>query len=601
MNKTKEASIKIEYITPAILYTAFMAGGKSIIEQKDYLNKINVFPVPDADTGTNMASTMRFVMQNSRVYNSLKETMNSIADSALSGARGNSGIIFAQFIHGIREEIANRKKLDKRSFVDTINKAVEYVYDSIVEPTEGTIITVIEDWSKAVEQYHEDAEDFSELMRRSYQRAKTSLKDTPKKLKILAENHVVDAGAQGFVNFLEGILNQIKKKKLVLEVDTDIQIDNTKFDHSIEKSDIIEYRYCTEAIITDSSSSLTDLRDMLKSFGDSVILAGSASKLHLHIHTNQPGELFQKIKDIGTIEHTKVDDMQRQYQVSHNRKYPIALVTDSASDLPQEMIEKYQIQVIPFKINFGDNIFLDKLTLQPEQFYNMLKSEKVMPKSSQPDLQFVRNFYDHLTTYYDKIIAVHISRQLTGVCNTTEKIAREYDDKQIAVIDSRHLSASEGLITMRIARAIDNGESYESILQQTEKWVKKTNILTDIDSLKYMVKGGRVSPLKGFIAKMINLKPIVTVDKDGKGIAFGKSFSRRGNMKKIINLVAQASDKHNIWNYAIVHSQNISRAQQYADKLEEIIGKPPAYIVDISPVVGVHNGLRTVAVTYMFE
>lgn len=601
MNKTKEASIKIEYITPAILYTAFMAGGKSIIEQKDYLNKINVFPVPDADTGTNMASTMRFVMQNSRVYNSLKETMNSIADSALSGARGNSGIIFAQFIHGIREEIANRKKLDKRSFVDTINKAVEYVYDSIVEPTEGTIITVIEDWSKAVEQYHEDAEDFSELMRRSYQRAKTSLKDTPKKLKILAENHVVDAGAQGFVNFLEGILNQIKKKKLVLEVDTDIQIDNTKFDHSIEKSDIIEYRYCTEAIITDSSSSLTDLRDMLKSFGDSVILAGSASKLHLHIHTNQPGELFQKIKDIGTIEHTKVDDMQRQYQVSHNRKYPIALVTDSASDLPQEMIEKYQIQVIPFKINFGDNIFLDKLTLQPEQFYNMLKSEKVMPKSSQPDLQFVRNFYDHLTTYYDKIIAVHISRQLTGVCNTTEKIAREYDDKQIAVIDSRHLSASEGLITMRIARAIDNGESYESILQQTEKWVKKTNILTDIDSLKYMVKGGRVSPLKGFIAKMINLKPIVTVDKDGKGIAFGKSFSRRGNMKKIINLVAQASDKYNIWNYAIVHSQNISRAQQYADKLEEIIGKPPAYIVDISPVVGVHNGLRTVAVTYMFE
>ncbi|MCF7886501.1 MAG: DegV family protein, partial [Candidatus Marinimicrobia bacterium] len=263
--------------------------------------------------------------------------------------------------------------------------------------------------------------------------------------------------------------------------------------------------------------------------------------------------------------------------------------------------EKYQIQVIPFKIIFGDNLFIDKLTLQPDQFYNMLQSEKVMPKSSQPDIQYIRNFYDHLTTYYDKIIAVHISSKLTGVYDSTQQVIKEYDDKQIEVIDSKHLSSSEGLITLRIAEAIDRGESFETIVEKSQEWVKKTNILTDIDSLKYMVKGGRVSPLKGFIAKMINLKPIVTVDKEGQGVAFGKSFSRRGNMKKIINLVSQAAQKKPIWKYALVHSQNLARAQKYADQLEEIIGQPPAYIVDISPVIGVHNGLGTVAVTYMFE
>ena len=597
----KNPNVKIKYLTPAILYTAFMAGGKSIIEQKDYLNKINVFPVPDADTGTNMASTMRFVMQNSRVSRSLKDTMNSIADSALSGARGNSGIIFAQFIHGIREEIANSKKLDIRNFVQTVKNAVHYVYDSIVDPADGTIITVIEDWSKAVEQYHNEVGDFSELMRKSFQRAQQSLKDTPKKLKVLADNHVVDAGAQGFVNFLEGILAQIKKKKLFLKPKTDVKIDDSKFTHSMEKDETIHYRYCTEAIISDSNNELTDFRELLKPYGDSMIVAGSPRKLHLHIHTNQPGELFQQIKDVGTIEHTKVDDMQRQYQVSHSRKYPIALVTDTASDIPQKLIEKYQIQVIPFKIIFGDNLFIDKLTLQPDQFYNMLQSEKVMPKSSQPDIQYIRNFYDHLTTYYDKIIAVHISSKLTGVYDSTQQVIKEYDDKQIEVIDSKHLSSSEGLITLRIAEAIDRGESFETIVEKSQEWVKKTNILTDIDSLKYMVKGGRVSPLKGFIAKMINLKPIVTVDKEGKGVAFGKSFSRRGNMKKIINLVAQAAQEKKIWKYSLVHSQNLARAQKYAAQLEVIIGQPPAYIVDISPVIGVHNGLGTVAVTYMFE
>jgi len=593
--------LKIKQITSPLLYTAFMAGGKAIIEHKDHLNKINVFPVPDADTGTNMAATMRFVMQNSRVYRSLKDTMNSIADSALSGARGNSGIIFAQFIHGIREEIVNRRKIDIGNFVTTINNAVQYIYESVMEPADGTIITVIEDWSKAIAQQHSEVSDFAELMRRSFRRAQQSLKDTPKKLKVLADNHVVDAGAQGFVNFLEGILQQIKKKKLYLKTDSQLALDETKFSHSIEKSDNIEQRYCTEAIISDSSREIKAVRALLQPFGDSIIVAGSPRKIHLHLHTNSPGKLFQEIKEIGTIEHTKVDDMQRQYQVSHNRKYPIALVTDSASDLPQEFIEKYQIQVIPFKIIFGDDIFIDKLTLQPKQFYNMLNAEKVLPKSSQPDPQYIRNFYDHLTTYYDQIIAVHISDKLTGIYDHTQKIISDYKDKKIGVINSKHLSASEGLITLRVARAIDQGLEFKEILDKAEEWVKKTNILTDIDSLKYMVKGGRVSPLQGFVAKMINLKPIVSVDKDGKGIAFGKSFSRRGNMKKIIKLVTQAAQKKKLWNYAIVHSRNLARAEKYAEKLTEILGQPPAYIVDISPVIGVHNGLGTVAVTYMFE
>ena len=578
-----------------------MAGAKAIIEQKDHLNEINVYPVPDADTGTNLAATMRFIMHNSKLFNSVKDTMHSIADAALSGARGNSGIIFAQFIHGIREEIANKDKVSIKHFVESVSKAVKYVYDSVLEPAEGTIITVMEDWTKANQEHHHNVSDFGELMLKSFSKAQQSLKETPKKLKILAKNNVVDAGAQGFVNFLEGILAQLKKGTLVLKPQKIKKIPNEKFDHSISATDVIRNRYCTEAVVLDSSMGLQEFRELLKNHGDSVIIAGSASKIHLHLHTNTPGELFQEIKNIGTIEFTKVDDMKRQYQVSHDRKYPIALITDSASDLPKEMIEKYQIQVIPFKIIFGDDIFIDKLTIQPKQFYKMLKEEDVMPKSSQPDLQQIKNFYDHLTTYYDKIIAIHLSSKLSGVFASSKKAKSDYKDTEIEVIDSKHLSASEGLITARIAKAIAQGKEYREIVQKAREWVSKTELLTDIFTLEYMIKGGRVSPLKGFLANMVNLKPIVSVDKDGKGIAVGKSFSRRGNMKKIIDMVVRAAAKAKLWNYAIVHSRNISRAQEYADKLEKKLGYPPLYIVDISPVIGVHNGLGAVAVTYMTE
>ena len=601
MKEKQEIKLQINQITPAMLHTAFMAGGESLVQQKKHLNKINVFPVADSDTGTNMAATMQYIMKNSTVYSSLKKTMDSIADSALKGARGNSGIIFAQYIHGIRAEMTNRESIEIPALANTINKAVDYIYDSVVEPEEGTIITVIEDWSRAVQQNYQNTEDFGELMLQSFQRAQQSLKETPEKLKILAQNNVVDAGAKGFVSFLEGVLRQIQKGKLYLRSEKIPDIEEPNFDHSIHNLQEIDTRYCTETLISNSDENIPEVRELLNSFGDSIIAAGSAEKMHLHIHTNQPGELFQEVKEIGTIEYTKVDDMKRQYQTTHNRKYTIGLIADSAADLPEELIEKYQINMIPFKIHFEDDVFLDKLTLTPSQFYNMLKETDTMPQSSQPDRQYITGLYDHLTTYYDKIISVHLSSQLSGAYNTTKSIIQKYEENEIYALDSKHLSASEGLITLRIARAIERGESYQSIIHKAQKWVQKTNILTDIDSLKYMVKGGRVSPLKGFLAQLINLKPIVSVNKDGKGVALGKSFSRRGNMKKIINRVTQAAQKGAIWNYAIVHSSNIERAQKYADKLESRLGFPPMYIVDISPVIGVHNGLGTVAITYMFQ
>ena len=145
--------MKIKYLNGNRLYYAFLAGGNAVIKDQAYLNKINVFPVPDADTGTNLASTMRSIADGASLYPSLKETLHSIAESALTGARGNSGIIFAQFLHGISREIKEDLRISTRAFGASVKAAVQHTYKSVADPVEGTMLTVMKDWADAVYQH----------------------------------------------------------------------------------------------------------------------------------------------------------------------------------------------------------------------------------------------------------------------------------------------------------------------------------------------------------------------------------------------------------------------------------------------------------------
>jgi DegV family protein with EDD domain len=346
---------------------------------------------------------------------------------------------------------------------------------------------------------------------------------------------------------------------------------------------------------------LDRIRNDMTAYGTSAIVAGHEEKVRVHIHTNQPSDLFFKLKDYGTIAQIKADDMQKQYEAGFERKSNIALVTDSACDLPREILDKHQIHVIPFNLSFGDSLFLDRITITPEQFYTLLKTHKEHPKSSQPPLKTVQNLLSFLSTHYESIFVVNISDKLSGACRFSREAASQIKNKKIRVADSRNLSVSQGLIVLRVAEAIAGKSTHENIERKMEDWISKTKIFVDIQTLEYMVRGGRVSPLKGFIAKVLNLKPIITLDEEGKAAAAGKSFSRKGNMKKIIGLVSELASGGKIWKYAVVHAQNQKRAALYAQKIKEFTRQEAAYIMDISPVVGVHNGIGAVGIAVMME
>ena len=592
--------MQIKYLDGDRLYYAFLIGGNAVIKDKNYLNKINVFPVPDSDTGTNMASTMRSIAEETVHSRSAEATLQSIVDAALSGARGNSGLIFAQFLYGISEKLKNVKRISTSQFGESVRDAVKYAYKAIVSPVEGTMLTVMKDWADAVYQKRKEKSDFAELLSDSLQVARRSLTETPKKLAVLAKAGVVDAGAKGFVDFLEGITNFIKRGKLrsipkpeVLPLDTKVHVHSQK--------DVIEHRYCTEALITGKNMDLEKIRKEVHPYGVSAIVAGSPEKMRIHIHTNNPADLFFYLRNYGSINQIKADDMLKQYVASHKRKSSIALVTDSSCDLPQQVIDDYQIHVIPYNLSFGDTLFLDKITITPEQFYTLLKTVKEIPKSAIPPLKTVQSLFSFLASHYESLIVVSISDGLSGAHKQTIEAASIVKDKKISLINSKNLSGTLGLIILRAAQAIQEGKTHDEIVQLVEEWVSKTRLLVDIKTLKYMVRGGRVSPLKGFVARALHIKPLITLDSEGKASALDKSFSRKGNMKKIIRLIKDMASEGKIWNYAIVHAQSLERAEMYAQRLEEILHKKPAFIMDLSPVIGVHNGIGVVGVGIMYE
>ena len=594
--------MSITYLDSEKIYYSFLSGAQEVIRNKRVLNEINVFPVSDGDTGSNLAHTMHTIIQEAKIAKTVKETMNSIADAALTGARGNSGIIIAQYINGIFMSIRTDDNLTMASFADMVKNAVPHAYHAISNPVEGTIITVIKDWAEAIDRYKDHAKDFHELLSSSAQVAIVSLKETPHQLKILEESNVVDSGAKGFVYFVEGFTQFLKTGHFVSDHDMNQEdIDFTEYpshDH-----DVINERFCTEALISGTNMDLDAIRDALKPYGDSLIVAGNTGKVKIHIHTNEPPQIFQILKTKGTILQQKADDMIRQNEDAYHRKYPIALITDSIADLPLEYMDQHQIHMMPLNLLFDSSTYLDKVTMTPEVFYPLLDQVEEYPKSAQPNPKVVENFLGTIASHYDKILVITVAKAQSGTHGVFDKAAERFrnEGKEIIVIDSKQNSGAEGLLVMKASELIQKGKSLSEIVEEIEALKKDTRILVSVKNLKYMVRSGRLNKTAGLAGSIVNLKPVVSLDEEGKGSIAAKAFSIRSNMDKIIQLMDEDHKNKKITRFAILHANDEQRALEMSDKAKALLGYEPEYIMNISTIVGMSAGVGTVAVSYMSE
>ena len=584
------------------LYYSFVSGAQEVIKNKNNLNEINVFPVADGDTGSNLSSTMHAIILEAKISGSVKETMSSIADAALTGARGNSGIIIAQYINGIFLSLMDEEMITIPSFAETVKKAVPYAYQAISDPVEGTIITVIREWAGAVYSHRDLSATFSELFSKSLVTANKSLEATTSRLKVLQDSRVVDSGAKGFVYFLQGFATFLRTGKVDLEV-SDEPVDLAFNEELIHSQGEIHHRYCTEALLSGDAIDLEALKAELALYGDSLIVAGNDHKARIHIHANAPEQVFQVLRKKGVILQQKADDMVRQNESAFDRKYATALITDSIADIPQTMLDRYQVHMLPLNLNFDNTSYLDKVTMTPELFYPLLEEAIEYPKSSQPNPIVVEKYLETVLSHYDKVIILTVAKEQSGTNSVFQNAVSKklHQGKKIAVIDSKRNSGAEGLLVMKAAEMIAAETPFDEIVGAIERLRDRTNIFVSVNNLKYMVRSGRLSKVSGMAAMTINLKPVVSIDAEGKGSIAEKAFSEKGNEKKLFRLLEKVNAQEKISRYAIVHANNPEKAEAYRKRSVVLLGKEPEYIMNISTIVGMSAGVGTVAISYMCE
>jgi len=581
------------------LAAALRTGIHRLIAREEVINKINVFPVPDGDTGTNLALTMQAVLAAIRAASEphLGQLLTRVADAALDGARGNSGAILAQFLLGVADHAPQSPALTTSEFADSLAHGAAYARESLAEPREGTILTVITDFAAAARSAaSRGSGDFGGLFREALAAARISLEATPTFLETLRRANVVDAGALGFVELVSGMTDYFDTGIAPTD-DGSIQL--LSDDEATAGAQIdLEHRYCTECTITAAAIDRRKLREEATALGSSLVVAGTQSKVRLHLHTNEPQRVFALAARFGEVAGQKADDMQRQQEMAHHAAgRRVAVVVDSAADLPESVLEALDIHVVPVRVHFGTQSFLDKVGLSSEEFFRKLASSVVHPTTSQPPPGDFRRAFEFLGSHYQAVVYVGLTAKVSGTFQSAETaVGRVRTRAPILTHDSGTAALGQGLIAMRAAEVAAEGGDADAVRDAAVDAGHRTRTWGVLTTFEFAIRGGRVPAWLGLVADALRLVPILVVRPGGNLGLGGLMFGRRNPYRRFGKLLRRRLDPARHWRIGISHA-NVPEGA--AAVRQQLIGLPHAEILPILPLgtaLGVHGGPGCVVV-----
>jgi uncharacterized protein len=576
------------------LNRALKAGIARLLSRQEHLNKINVFPVPDGDTGTNLALTMHAVLGSLERApdDHAGKTLTRVADAALDGARGNSGAILAQFFLGLCDRLGHLGRLSTRDFTDGVRGGADYARESLSEPREGTILTVLTDFARELHAVQrEGARDFAALLRRGVQAAQASLERTTFQLEALRKANVVDAGAQGFVELISGMTEYIASGA---QDDPAVFVPALSETESSEttagQEEDLAYRYCTECVVTGEGLDRRRLREQLSMLGGSLVVASRQGKARVHIHVNDPAEVFRVAARFGTVTGEKADDMQRQQHSAHLAGRRVAIVTDSAADIPEDELDRLDIHLVPLRVNFGEHSYLDKVSLTPEDFFAELRSNPAHPKTSQPPPGDFRRQFEFLASHFESVVSINITRQASGTCAAAETAAgRVSTHGKVTVIDSMNASLGQGLVAMYAAECAQAGYDAARVIEATRAILPKTWTWGLVGSLEYAVRGGRVPRWVKDVADRLQLMPILHNDRKGRVSAGAVLFGRSRLEEKFARYVRRRIRPGRRYRLLVGHADCEAAGQWLLGQLttDSVVS---ATLLPLGSALGVHGG-----------
>lgn len=619
---------QIAYLDGPRLRRALLAACDHTQRMRGELNRINVFPVPDGDTGTNLALTVQAIADHLRKSRerSVSVVAHEAARAAVLGARGNSGMMLSHFLLGFAREVGDEVRIGTVRFGEALAAGVRSLYAALEKPVEGTILTVMRETAEAAGE-HGDDPDFVPMVDLLLTRARESLDRTPDLLPALRKAGVVDAGGRGFVGLLEGVLAYIHGDPLVALdgregfAAPDLSMAAGEVEYPAEEE---KYRFCTEALVRgDALPEGAAVRTGLHEHGDSLIVIRSGDLLKIHIHTDEPEEVFQYLRQFGTLATHKAEDMRAQHAAVERAasghitlaRRPLSIVTDSAADVPEEVVRAHGIHVVPLMLLDGDVSLRDGVDITASEFHARMASGETttLPTTSQPTPGAFLEAYRRAAEDGEVVLAVVLGSGLSGTVNSAEAAASRFVDAPIHVVDSLGASLLTGLMVLKATELAEKAVPPEEIVAELERIRSRSRsgIFLTVDRFDRLLASGRVGKGRAWLGGLLDVKPILALDEAGKVKPVGKVRGRERVVPEVLRLLAEQVPPLEVVaeggrpprvRFGVVHVGRPEIVQEVSAHLRarygqdvEILGAPA------TPVVATHTGIGAWALAWMRE
>jgi DegV family protein with EDD domain len=544
--------MRIAYVDGPRFRRSLLAACDYAQRRRVELNRINVFPVPDGDTGTNLALTVQAIADHlgRNRDRAVSDVAREAAEAAILGARGNAGMMLSHFLLGFSNWVAERRRLTCEEFARALRAGVDHLYAALERPVEGTILTVMRDTADAA--VRTPVRDFASLVPQLLDTAQDSLDRTPELLPVLKKAGVVDAGAKGFVSLLEGVVHYMNGDPLVELADEFVAGEPAVA--RIELPEVVErYRFCTEALVRGTDlPETTRVRSKLRSVGDSLIVIRTEDVLKVHMHTDDPEVVFSYLRSFGTLAAHKAEDMRVQHAVLGRStdghvslaRRPVSIVTDSACDLPEEVVRAHGIRVVPLMLVADGEVLRDRIDISPEAFVERMRGQETLPTTSQPPPGAFLEAYERAAEYGESIVGVVLGSSLSGTFGSAAAAASRFNGARVHLVDSLGASLIQGLLVMKAAELAELGTPPEQIVEELVRIRGQSGVLFTVDSFERLLASGRVGKGRAWLGTVLGVKPVLGLSPDGKVVPLGKAVGAQRVLPTVMGLLRSSIPSH---------------------------------------------------------
>ena len=483
---------------------------------------------------------------------------------------------------------------------------------------EGTILTVVrESASRAVDEGGvEGTGDFADAMVAMRETARESLARTPDLLPVLAEAGVVDAGAQGFVEMVEGVVGLIEKGDVGAEVES-VAGDEIQDEVHPEWSPIgaAEHpfthgtrRYCTEILVEGPDLPGKEVvRTALAEGSEELLVIRSEDILKIHLHTDHPRDAIDYCATLGTVVAHKAEDMLAQFEAARDARgkavrRPVGIMVDSGSDLPDAVARAHGIHMIPLLLIDGDRTLKDRIDVTAEEFHARLESGGPLPTTSQPPPGDFIAAYEQASTESEVVVAILVAASLSGIFRSAENANRLVPHLDVRLVDSEAASILIGLLALRAAELAEAGMPADEIIAEVRRIRRQSGILFTVRNLDRLIASGRVSQFAGWLGGVLDLKPILGLARDGSVKAYGKARGAARAKKHILDTVAAAipPDVKKV-RFGVIHVAAPEMADLLRSELAARYESAEILVAPITPVIATHLGPGAWGIAYVVE